>query len=101
MKKLLTLSLLIAMILSVGCSNNQVKADQVADCAEENVFTFNSEIVDIYEIYFDTEFDHYYIIADGWAIELDELETTKEMMFADQIEVFFDQNDQILGYEFQ
>jgi hypothetical protein len=93
MKKFLTIFFLTGMMFVVGCVN----ADQT-DQADQVI---NSEVVDIYDIYYDTEFDKNYIIADGWAIELDELEQTTKMMYADQIKITYDQNDTILGYEFQ
>jgi hypothetical protein len=96
MKKCLTIILLSVMMFLVSCSF----ADQV-DQADQKNPVINSEVVDLYDIYWDTEYDAYYIIADGWAIETQELDNTAKMRSADKVEVFFDEYDNITGYEFQ
>jgi hypothetical protein len=82
--------LLSVMMFVVGCST-----------VETGEMKISSEVVDLYDIYFSTEYDAYYIIADGWAIETQEVENTAKMRSAEQIEVFYDEYDNITGYEFQ
>ena len=93
-KKFLTMFLLSVTMFVVS------NADQLDQSDQKNP-VINSEVVDLYDIYFSTEYDAYYIIADGWAIETQEVENTAKMRSADQIEVFYDENDTIVGYEFQ
>ena len=90
MKKILTITFLTGILMLVGYSS-----------VDTGDMIISSEIVDIFDIYWSTEYDANYIIADGWAIETQELENTAKMRSADQIEIFYDEYDNITGYEFQ
>jgi hypothetical protein len=67
----------------------------------EEIEKVNSEIVEIEKIVYDENFGSYYAIATGWAVDLETSNFTSEMLLADEIEIFYDENDEITGFELQ
>ena len=99
MKKLLTIFLL-GVILLTGVEKMQVVHAEPLTQKCEPVIEVKSEIVDIKDMYFSTATDLTHVHADGWYLEIKDLEITNEVVYADQIEIFYTYFDEeILGYE--
>lgn len=68
---------------------------------EQKIEKINSEVVSIEKIVYDAEFNSYYAISTGWAVDLESMDFTSEMLLADEIEIFYDENGEITDFELQ